>query len=209
MALRALVVGGLLVAGAGLAVELVHARSHADMVERAVAMFSLSYEQNLPTWYSTCLLFTCALALANIARSATRMRAHWWILAAGFTYMSLDEASEIHEHLGGMWGGSGLLYFDWVIPASVAVAVLAIVYLPFLRQLPTRARRRFVIAAAVYLSGAVAMELPLGWWTESAGTDNLTYALIDWVEESLEIAGASLFLYSLINYRPAAEEARA
>ena len=44
------------------------------------------------------------------------------------------------------------------------------------------------------------MELPLGWWMDRAGSHNLTYALIDWVEESLEMIGVSVFLYALIGY---------
>ncbi|WP_228680788.1 hypothetical protein [Myxococcus xanthus] len=41
------------------------------------------------------------------------------------------------------------------------------------------------------------MELPLGWWAEQHGNDNLVYALIDHVEEALELIGASLFLAAL------------
>ena len=44
------------------------------------------------------------------------------------------------------------------------------------------------------------MELPLGYWTERHGNDNLVYALIDLVEESLELLGVSLFLVALVEY---------
>lgn len=200
--LAPLVIGaGAAVAGAGLAIELVHTRSHAPVVETLVGVFSLSYERNVPTWYASSLLFTCALALAAIAADVTARggghRAHWVGLAAGFAYMSLDEATELHEHLGGLVGTGGVLYFDWVIPAAIVVAVVALLYLPFLRALPPARRRRFVLAGALYVGGAVLCELPLGWWTERAGADNPTYALIDWVEETLELAGASLFLLAL------------
>jgi hypothetical protein len=194
---RPLALASATVAGAGLAVELVHTRSHADAVESLVALFSLSFEGNLPTWYSSSLLFTCAFALTAIARTARTHRRHWLGLAAGFFYMSLDEAIELHEHLGGLVGTGGALYFDWVIPAGIVVAAVAALYLPFLRDLPRYRRRMFVLAGLLYVGGAVAMELPLGWWTAQHGVDNAGYALIDWVEETLEIAGASLFLIAL------------
>jgi hypothetical protein len=198
---RPAAVAAALVAGAGLAVELVHTRSHAPAVETLVELFSLSHEANLPTWYASSLLLGCALLLAaitiDVAARGGRHRARWTGLAAGFTLMSLDEAIEIHEHLGGHLGGEGVLYFDWVIPAALGVAAIGLLYLPFLRDLPPRRRGKFVAAAAIYLAGAVLTELPLGWWTDRAGDDNAVYAMIDWVEESLELAGATLFLVAL------------
>ena len=44
------------------------------------------------------------------------------------------------------------------------------------------------------------MELPLGYWTDLKGKENLTYGMIDLVEESLEIVGVSIFLYILLEY---------
>lgn len=200
-ATRAVVVAGAAVAGAGLVVELVHAGSHAPAVEAAVELLSLSYEANVPTWYASSLLLTCALLLAVIAADVGARggphRARWIGLAIGFAVMSLDEAVQLHEHLGGLVGAGGLLYFDWVIPAAAVIAVLGAVYVPLLRDLPARRRRQVVVAAALYLGGAVAMELPLGWWTERAGGDNAVYALIDWTEETLELAGASVFALAL------------
>ena len=94
----------------------------------------------------------------------------------------------------------GVLYFSWVVPAGIIVAALGIAYLPFLRRLPARTRWRFVLAGALYVGGALLMELPLGWWAERAGDDNLVYGLLDFVEESLELAGTSLFLAALLDY---------
>ncbi len=196
-----LVIGGLVVSALGLIVELVHVWSHAEVVEILVGLLSLSYEQNLPTWYASILLASCAVVLAAIAQHARArdgsFTRHWWVLAGGFAFMSLDEAAELHEHAGALVHLGDLVYFDWIVPAAVLVAVIGLAYLPFLRALPARRRRDFVIAAALYLGGAVLMELPLGWWTAHAGADSAGYALIDWVEESLELGGASWFLLVL------------
>jgi hypothetical protein len=209
---RPLVATGATVAGAGLVVEVVHARSHADPVETLVGLCSLSYEANLPTWFASVLLFSCGLLLAAIASDVGARggdhRPRWIGLAAGFFYMSIDEAVELHEHLGGHFGGEGILYFDWVIPAAIIVALVGAVYLPFLRDLPPRRRRQFLLAGAVYVGGAVLAELPLGWWTAQEGPENATYALLDWVEESLELLGASLFLLALAERWDQRAEAR-
>ena len=55
------------------------------------------------------------------------------------------------------------------------------------------------------------MELPLGYWTDQHGQENLMYGMIDLVEESLEIIGVSLFLYTLLEHLAAltAEEPEA
>ena len=190
-----LLAGGVVVSLAGLVAEL--ARSLLSAPLEWVSLFSLSYEANLPTWYATVLLFSSSSSLAQIARSAGAHRARWWMLSAIFLYMSIDEASEIHEHAGGLVDGTGVLYFSWVVPAAVAVLALGLFYLPFIRALPSPLRGRVILAGALYVGGALGMELPLGWWTEQHGDEGLGYALIDHVEESLELAGASVFLWAL------------
>ena len=198
---RRLLAGVGAISGLGLAVELWHARSHDPVIEELVPRLSLSYEHNVPTWFASSLLLACALAAGAIAREAGRWRRHWWGVTAVFAYASLDEAAELHEHLGGHLETGGLLYFDWVIPAVAILGVLAAVFLPFMRGLPAATRRRLVVAGAIFLGGAVAMELPLGWWVERAGPDGLGYALIDWIEETLELCGASLALVALVAHR--------
>jgi hypothetical protein len=198
---RRLGVGVGVVSALGLAVELWHARSHDAVIEELVPRLSLSYEQNVPTWLASSLLLACALAAGAIARTAERWRRHWWGMTFVFAYASLDEATQLHEHLGGHIRTGGVLYFDWVIPAVAILAVLSAVYLPFVRALLPATRRRLIIAGAIYLGGAVAMELPLGWWVERAGPDSLGYGVIDWIEETLELAGASLALVALIAHR--------
>jgi hypothetical protein len=173
-------------------------------VQKAVAFFSLSYEHNLPSWYASMLLFACAIALGVVARGVSArgepFARHWWVLAIGFGYMSLDEAVELHEHLGGLLSLHGPLYFSWIVPASAVVLIVLASYARFLRALPSATRWRFVAAGAVYVGGAVGMEIPLGWWTERHGDENFTYALIDWIEETLELLGATWFLVSVLGY---------
>jgi hypothetical protein len=187
----------------GLAAELVHQlvpSAHSPVLP----MFSLSVEANFPTWYSSLLLAACGISLliiaAGVRQSAGKFYRRWALLGAVFVYMSLDEAVELHEHLGEILDLHGVLYFSWVVPAGIVVLLLGLWYLPFLKHLPSKARWRFVLAGVIYVGGALFMELPLGWWAERAGRHNVVYGLIDWVEETMEIFGATLFLLSLLGY---------
>lgn len=167
----------------------------------ALGFFGLSYEGNLPTWFSTCLLFSCAALLALVAlarqQEGARFTGHWRLLCVIFLYVSLDEFVSIHEWASAWFDLGGLLYFSWVIPAAVLLALLGLAYLPFLAHLPPRVRKRFLVAAIVYVGGALGMELPLGYWTDLHGDENFVYSMIDLVEEAMEMIGASLFLYAL------------
>jgi hypothetical protein len=198
---RRLLVAVAVVAGLGLTIEAMHARSHIELVERLLEKLSLSYEGNLPTWYSSSLLLACAVAAGAIAAARMPQHRQWWAISALAGWMSLDEAAELHEHLGGLVGTNGILYFDWVIPAAVIVVALVIAFVPFVRALHPATRTRLIIAGAVYVGGALVMELPLGWWTEQHGTDGFGYALIDWFEETMEMVGATLALAALLAHR--------
>jgi hypothetical protein len=171
-----------------------------DLIE----FFGLSYEENLPTWFVSVLLSGCATALALIAlatrQAGGRYVAHWWGLAVAFFYISLDEVVQIHEEMSDWFDYGGVLYFSWVIPAGIAVAILGLIYLRFLGHLPGHFRNRFVLAGGLYVGGALGTELALGYWTDMAGRSNFTYAMIDLVQESLELAGVALFFYSLVEY---------
>jgi len=192
---------GLVIALGVFAQLAVHTLPEAAIRRDLLTLLSLSYEGNLPTWYSATLLALCGAVLTIVAAAAQSDRWRWWLLAAGFFYISLDETVGIHEAVDAMFENTtGIFYFGWVLPAAVIVLILAIIYAPFVRRLPPASRRRFVLAGVVYVTGALILELPLGLWTEHAGNDNLVYSAIDLVEESLEMIGASLFLAALVDH---------
>ena len=193
-----------LVALAGLAAAVLHHRESPAVSEDLVELVSLSYEGNLPTWLSSSLLLACAVALVAIARAVgTRggpHRRHWALLGGVFGYLSIDEAVELHERLNLLVDLDGPLYYGWIVPAAVVVAALGLAYVRFLLALPAVTRRRFVVAGLLYVGGALFMEVPLGLWVEAHGDGGLGYALIDFAEELLEMTGASLFLFALLDH---------
>ena len=197
----ALVIALCAIASAGLAVELLHHGPMPGLDEDLVALFSLSWEGNLPTWYASALLLACAVTLFLIGGSAPPRQARYWsLLAAVFGYLSIDEAVGLHEQLNDVVHLTGPLYFGWILPAGLAVLLLGLAYLRFLRDLPPETRRRFLLAAALYVGGALFKEIPLGLWTEAHGDGDLVYALIDFSEETLELIGATLFLVALLRH---------
>lgn len=193
-----LLIGWLIVISLGIASEISFYRLPPNALSEMKEFLSLSYEENLPTWYSSLIQATCAVMLCILgARSRawkSRFQKHWFVLALVFFYISLDEAVSIHEAWGGWTDAGGVLYFDWVIPGSILVLILCASYFQFLRALPRRTAAGFVLAGAITVGGAMGIELWLSWWTESHGSSNLGYALIDFIEESMEILGLSMFI---------------
>ena len=194
---RALVLAWSVVSLAGLGAGIMQLRGVGD--PRVTRLFNMSEEANVPTWWSSALLLSCALWLFIVARSeAGTARKAWIGLAIGFAYISLDETAGFHEFANLAADLGGLFTFAWVIPGTLVVVVVGVALLPFVRSLPPSTRRRFLLAGAVYVTGALGVEMLLGWWISSFGPHNLGHVVIDLVEESMEIAGASLFLASLV-----------
>jgi hypothetical protein len=199
--IRRVAIGGTaIVSLAGLTVEALKSFYRWKGRSGVVPLLSLSYEQNVPTYWTAMLLLAAAAASALLAahdrRASGRDALAWWGLCAGFFYISVDEVLELHEQWGSALRLGGALHFGWVIPAGIIVLLVGILYTRFLRRSPPRLRNRLLLAGAVYVLGAVVMELPLGYWTEKEGQKNLGYALIDWVEETLEMTGIVLYLFT-------------
>ena len=190
---------------AGIAAE--YSRTLLGSKSTLVDLFSLTEEKNVPTWWSSFLLATCSIVLGTIAATKTgtagEFKRHWAVLAAIFCYLSIDEFVEIHELLTavpGLGNLHGLLYYGWVVPAAFVVLAFALSYLKFLFHLPMTTRIKVALAGALFVGGALGVELILGAWTETHDEDNFVWAMIGLVEESMEIMGSSLFLYALLEY---------
>ena len=201
---RVLVMVFAVVIYAGLTIEFLDDVVEVGDLGELHSFFSLSHEQNLPTWVSGSLLFGCAVTLVLIASDARRRGSrwvrHWWVLSLIFFYISLDEFASLHENANHWFHLHGVLYFGWVIPAAILVGIVGLSYLRFLGALPARTRWQFLRAGAVYVGGALGVELLLAWWTDRVGDKNFVYALIDLVEESMEMIGVGLFLLALLEY---------
>jgi hypothetical protein len=160
----------------------------------------------VPTWFSSVLLLVAALlaGLCARARLPGGGRRAWWGLAVVMALFSADEIVQLHERMSLWFSFGGVLTFGWVVPAGAFVLVFGLCYLPFLLRQPRPVRNGLILAGALYVGGALLMELPLGAWTAIHGNDNLVYALIDDLEEALEMLGVIAFILTTLGALEAA-----
>lgn len=209
--LRFVVAGVLLLCAASLTLHLLALRWDISVVDpddlggpRSFAILlrqlSTNIEANVPTWASAALLLVSALVAWGVGVAARRTGAawhrHWTVLAVVFGYLSLDEATGLHERttrLAAEVVDPGLLNVGWVLVPSV----FAVAYIRFLRGLPLRTRRLLVVAGALYVGGAVGMDVLGGLFADRHTVDSLPYVLSSNVEELLEMLGVAVFLYAI------------
>jgi len=204
---RLLGVGALLLVLAGIGVQLSRYLLGRDHL---LGLLSLDSEANIPTFFSALLLTIAALLLAVIAALAAQMkkpdRSKWAILSVGFLIMAVDETASIHERfihpIRELLGNEslGVFYYAWIIPGILLVLALGLFFLGFVWRLPATTRSTIILAATLYLAGAIGIEMIGGVYDETYGDANLTYAMIAAVEEGLEMAGLIVFLYALLGY---------
>ena len=198
----------LLLSTASKAIMLVYPAEQYGVVNELCRRFYLDFENNVPAWFSTIGLFVSAalLGVISICRRANRERDawHWLGLSILFLGLAIDEATYSHEiliqclrnklHL------SGIFYFAWVIPGAMFVLMVGALYLPFLWRQPSRLRWGLVAAAALYIGGALGVELIGGAVAESQGFDSPWYVLVMTIEESLELLGIATLIYVTLSH---------
>jgi hypothetical protein len=171
-------------------------------------LFNVGREGNIPTFLSSLMLFFSALLLAliAIAKRADRWFKHWAALAAIFLFLSLDEAAQMHEPvttlLRSLLGTSGIFHYAWVIPYGVLTVIAFVVYIAFLRQLPPRIRWLIATAGAIYVCGALGIELIEGATLATLAIEEIGRPRIvtNSIEEAMEMVGVIVFIHALLAY---------
>ncbi|MDX1553692.1 MAG: hypothetical protein R3198_13775 [Marinobacter sp.] len=178
-----------------------------DYVKGLVPLFNIALEGNVPTFYASLLLFLNGLLflfLWRVSDPAETGRKTWLLLSVVFMFLSLDEFASIHELLirpvREAVGTGGLLYFAWVIPYALLVIALGIIVAPTLWRLGSRYRILFGTSAAIFLGGAIGVEMLGGNYFESQdGEADLNYRLFQTAEESMEFFGLIFLVYTLLD----------
>lgn len=171
-----------------------------------LALFNLNAEISIPTWYSQFLLLLAAALLLVITVSAKSDRKYWLVLGLALLYASIDEGAAVHELATVpmrefMQITDGPLYYTWVIPFIVLILIACLVGIGFLRRLPSRTRWLFILSAIIYVGGAIGLEVVGGYIFASAGETGFLYAATTGLEEFLEMSGATLLIYALLDYQ--------
>lgn len=171
-------------------------------------VFDLDAEQNIPTLYSSLVIFFNALLCAIIWRvgpSRRRSDTMWLVLALALVGVGIDEFCSFHEslieplrrhlHL------SGVFYFAWVLPYGAAALTLGAGLVPFLWRLPARTRWLLIVSGAIYVMGALGLEM-LGGLIYETTPNKLApgWMLFSTFEEVFEMSGQVLFSYAALDY---------
>jgi len=161
-------------------------------------IFDVDEEESFSTWFSAIILFGASFLLFLIARDSMckkeKFSKHWYGLAIGFGILSMDEVVGMHETF------NTITEVAWTVPfAYLAIAIFAI-YWKFLIHLPTEAKRNFLIAGAVFLSGGLLVEHFADYYVDIYEMDNFGYQLLTAFEETLEMVGVILLIRALLQY---------
>ena len=190
-----------------LLIEFPNAKDDGSFYGKLIQLFNFDIEANLPTFFSSLLLLLNGLLLSFIAYTHRKTKTKYlpWVgMAFIFFFLSLDEMITIHEHLiqptRDLFGTSGYLYYAWIIPYGILAILLGIVYSRFLLRLPKRVLLLFILAAVVFLSGAIGMESISAMQHDQYGMDNIVYHMMYTVEELLEMSGSTIFCFALLTY---------
>lgn len=198
--------------------------SSAEYIWPLLRQFDFVEEGNLVNWYQSGALLLCALLAAVVAAVAGRgirnYRWHWAGIAAVFLFLSADESAQLHEttltpflqdaairfghgnvaEAGDAHVGPAMKKAYWMLPYLVVLLGLAIAYARFIRDLPAATRTQLILAAALYLSGAVGTELLTNLLSDWLGGQTLVYQVINNVSELLEMLGVALSARALLGH---------
>lgn len=163
----------------------------------AVRLYTdVNEEANLPTWWSSALLVSGALAhlvVALVARSSGVAGAWRWVVSAAVVAgLSLDDHTQLHERLNGV--GAALIDlstwpFMWMVPAAVLAAGIVAVLAALAVRLRGWARGCLVLGGVLLVSAALVGELVQGMLLQ-AGEHGPIYVLTYHGEEFGENLGA-------------------
>ncbi|MBT8399085.1 MAG: hypothetical protein KJO98_01300 [Rhodothermia bacterium] len=172
--------------------------------------FDLHGENNIPTYFSSLLLLAVSIVALGLAlsESVTLDRYYYVGIAVLFLVLSIDEVASLHERLNrpirGITGNYSWFRFAWVIPGAVLVGVVGIAYYRFVRRMPDLPRRLTFIAGALFVGGALGLELLEGKLASTvkpeyrdSGYYFANHALVI-TEELMEMLGAALFVVALL-----------
>jgi hypothetical protein len=235
MIVRIIVIAVLLITLAGLAARFaLYMWGEVEFLQ-PLRIFDVGEERSIPTWFESVQFLLCSILLA-VVTVATRQRnarysLHWGVLSIILLLLSLDEVASIHEAIGQQserllhyttgLTPSGAISFFWVVPGAVFVIIVLLAYLRFLANLPQTTRRWFLFAGALFVLGALGIEMltaqvvsssdSIAHWIESSSggivgresasaIPTILKGLQTSVEEMFEMLGLTAFVYALLAY---------
>lgn len=172
------------------------------------ALFDLDGDYSVPGFFSAAALLIASglavLASQHTPARESRIRLGWRLMGIIMAFLAFDEMFTIHESIGRAtrigYDLPGGFHYGWVIPYVVLMAVAGVIFILFLRQLPHTTCRALLVAGAVFVAGAVGLEV-LGGYVAARHPDDTTLLLVEvFFEETAEMVGVALFNRATLNY---------
>jgi hypothetical protein len=232
---RAIIIAVLFITLAGLAARFALYMWGEEGYLQPLRIFDVGEERSIPTWFESIQFLLCSILLAVVAvakkQRNDRYSLHWGVLSIILLFLSLDEVASLHEATGQQlerllrsiagFDPGGAISFFWVVPGAVFVFVVLLAYLRFLAHLPQTTRRWFLFAGALFVLGALGLEMLTAqvmsssggisnWIVSSSGgivdrgsasaIPTILKGLQTSIEEMFEMLGLTAFVYALLAY---------
>lgn len=182
---------------------------HSFEVTLGLSLIDMDEELSIPTWLSQFMLLGASLSALLVAASRRAAKKnyyrHWFGISAILLYMSIDDGARIHELISDpitrlLGTGGSFMVHGWVFAGIAAVLLVGFIYFKFWLALPAKAKWQILLAAVIFIAGAVGVEMIGGYHSSQYGYD-MTYRMLAMLEESLEMLGASYAIYAFLNYQ--------
>lgn len=172
-----------------------------------IRMFDLDMERNVPTLFSSLLMFISAFLFYVLSRYSqikeNSQRIFWLGLSIVFTFLAVDESTKIHEQLGDFTenfvSATGYLHYPWVLSYGILVFIMGIFYIRFFWRMERKVFVSFMLSAFIFLSGAIGFELLGANESSLHSTDTILYSVYYTIEETLEMFGVIYLIHILLS----------
>lgn len=198
----------------GLASAMIVHETSSTAISNAAKLFLFDRERNLPTLFNFSIILVnavlCTVAAAFVWRDLTGWPMTWLSLGGLLFLMAFDEAAQLHERadfLGRyLVTPTGAFALPWVAAGGLAVVCLALVYLRFVVAQSTPIRRLIFLSAALFVSGALGVEMIAAYTSEHEGIQkSMNYEMLATLEEAMEMTGLMAFGYAVLTFLQSGE----
>lgn len=171
-------------------------------------MFDLDTEASFGTYYSSMALLFIGRILwhhAKITKQRGEIWCWWWfVLAAGFHWLSIDEIIAGHEvlneHKSVVAKEAGEERIRWTADGVWVAGLVGAAFLPFLWQIRWRLMIFSMVGGLVYLGGALGIEQATDKYQDWGILGTTEYLMWVALEEGMEMMGPIIFLAGLLHY---------
>jgi hypothetical protein len=173
--------------------------------ENRLPFLDVDVEKSFYTWVSVCTLFligTMALRQADAIGYGQTYFKRWNFIGLVFIYLSADESLTGHEKLAKLGAmivdPHGFFLFAWTVPVIAIVLLVVVACFKLVINLPPHERNLTFLSGAIYLGGAVGLEMVGGKLQELYGYEAYPYHIETSLEEAMEGIGMLIFMRVLI-----------